>query len=59
MSYVLPVQVDITGHIYTGARPSHGWSTINCESRDHALQIMRDYPQARMPCWRRIERDEI
>lgn len=29
-----------------------GWSTIACESVEHARQIMREHPSAEMPCWR-------
>jgi hypothetical protein len=36
-----------------------GWSVMECESREHALAIMREYPNARMPCWGRIERGEV
>lgn len=29
-----------------------GWSTIQCESVEHAREIMARYPSAAMPCWR-------
>lgn len=29
-----------------------GWSVIECADVAHARQIMADYPQAAMPCWR-------
>lgn len=34
----------------TGA--DFGWSTVACDSPEHARQIMADYPSAAMPCWR-------
>lgn len=29
-----------------------GWSTIACQSVEHAREIMSAYPSAAMPCWR-------
>ncbi len=36
-----------------------GWCVVHCADRADALRVMRDYPQARMPCWQRIERGEV
>jgi hypothetical protein len=31
---------------------SGGWSTIECESAEHAREIIAANPQAAMPCWK-------
>lgn len=28
---------------------------MRCRDTAHRAEVMLDYPQARMPCWRRIE----
>lgn len=64
-SYRLPVRVafsyDRKREVIKGSKGSWGdagWTLIACVDRDHALQVMADFPQARMPCWRRIEAGE-
>lgn len=32
-----------------------GWTVLDLVDLEHARQIMRRYPSARMPCWSRIE----
>jgi hypothetical protein len=38
-----------------GAIGDAGYSVFRCEDREHALQVMRAFPAARMPAWSRIE----
>ncbi len=30
-----------------------GWTIMECDSVAHAREVMRRYPSAAMPCWRR------
>jgi hypothetical protein len=32
-----------------------GWAVFTCADLADALDVMASYPQARMPCWQRIE----
>lgn len=44
--------------VIAGSAVSHGdagWSVVSCADRTDALSLMQQYPQARMPCWSRIE----
>lgn len=38
-----------------GAQGDAGYAVFRCEDREHALQVMRKFPAARMPAWQRIE----
>ncbi len=38
-----------------GAVGDAGWSVVACENIEHVREVMADFPQARMPCWRRFE----
>lgn len=35
-----------------------GWTALACACRIEALAMMANYPEARMPCWSRIESGE-
>lgn len=41
-----------------GTAGDGGWTVYDVPSREDALEFMRRYPGARMPCWNRIERGE-
>ena len=62
--YQLPVRVQfaLDNSIVIAGTPGStgeaGWSVVEFESRDRALHFMAERPQARMPCWGRIERGE-
>lgn len=38
-----------------GSRGDAGWTVVRFPSVEAARNAMLDYPQARMPCWRRVE----
>jgi hypothetical protein len=57
--YKLPCRVNHQHKILSAGQTDAGWTVVGCESRDHALQVMRAYPSARMPCWLRIEKGEV
>jgi hypothetical protein len=65
-AFPLPVRLAWGSHFSTsrpvpviaGTKGSHGdagWTVLECHSNAHRLEIMRSYPQARMPCWARFE----
>ena len=29
-----------------------GWAVVECDNVEQARQVMRDHPEAAMPCWR-------
>jgi hypothetical protein len=63
-AYQLPVRLVFNANrkpVIKGSEPEYGdagWCTVCCADREDALRVMSDYPQARMPCWARIERGE-
>lgn len=63
MAYQLPMRLAHGADgkpVIKGSAGSHGdagWTNVKCEDRDEALDLMRLWPEARMPCWLRIERE--
>lgn len=58
--FQLPARVAFLGRgiAIAGTKGAHGdagWTMVSCDDREHALQVMRAFPQAAMPCWKRIE----
>lgn len=42
-----------------GSHGDAGWTVVEFPSIESAMRCMSEYPQARMPCWKRIESGEI
>ncbi len=59
--YHLPVRLGYTAsrkEVILGEDVTYGdagWATVACSCEADALELMARYPQARMPCWQRIE----
>lgn len=62
--YKLPVRLGRNANrkvVILGSEPTYGdagWGLVACSCREDALRVMAENPQARMPCWRRIEAGE-
>lgn len=48
-----PAETVIAGS--PGSSGDAGWTIVACVDLAHARRVMAEYPQARMPCWRRLE----
>jgi hypothetical protein len=54
MTIKLPVRVNHQYKVLGTNEIDAGWAVLECESREEVLRIMREYPRAAMPCWRRV-----
>lgn len=61
MKYRLPMRVAMSWPLrpLTYSDQDGGWAVFDFDSREDAIHAMKVYPNARMPCWRRIERGEV
>lgn len=65
MSFALPYNLETVpgtsgrSQQFKPGRGSAGWTVKTFPTRDEALRFMQEWPEARMPCWGRIERGEV
>jgi hypothetical protein len=64
-TFSLPYRLDwdatFTGK-YRNSKPGRGnagWTVVEFSSRKEREAFMLTYPEARMPCWDRIEKGEV